>query len=254
MKFIEINTEEAETIGLKAAFLLAFIKSNNIDKNNKNLADIISKKISFMKISEIEESIAKLERLNLIKPGTSNNLYKLKLPSGNSHGASMITKNWTPSENVYEVLSMGNIKKEFIDSKLPEFRLYWMEKNVAKDDWNHKFVNFIKQEWVKNQSYNNGEPYQIDFDWEPSKDVYEILKMAGIKKSFTQSHLKDFVLYWKENGLALKSWNTKFVEFIRRKNLVENNHEEAKRSIESRQKENANKESKRNSWAENLDI
>ena len=78
--------------------------------------------------------------------------------------------------------------------------------------------------------------------------------MAGIKKSFTQSHLKDFVLYWKENGLALKSWNTKFVEFIRRKNLVENNHEEANRSIESRQKENANKESKRNSWAENLDI
>ena len=56
----------------------------------------------------------------------------------------MITKNWTPSENVYEVLSMGNIKKEFVDSKLPEFRLYWMEKNVAKDDWNHKFVNFIK--------------------------------------------------------------------------------------------------------------
>ena len=185
LKFIEINTEEAETIGLKAAFLLAFIKSNNIDKNNKNLADIISKKISFMKISEIEESIAKLERLNLIKPGTSNNLYKLKLPSGNSHGASMITKNWTPSENVYEVLSMGNIKKEFIDSKLPEFRLYWMEKkNVAKDDWNHKFVNFVKQEWVKNQSYNNGELYQIDFDWEPSKDVYEILKMAGIKKFY----------------------------------------------------------------------
>ena len=129
-----------------------------------------------------------------------------------------------------------------------------MEKNVAKDDWNHKFVNFVKQEWVKNQSYNNGEPYQIDFDWEPSKDVYEILKMAGIKKSFTQSHLKDFVLYWKETGLALKSWNTKFVEFIRRKNLVENNHEEANRSIESRQKENANKESKKNSWAENLDI
>ena len=195
MKFIEINTEEAETIGLKAAFLLAFIRSNNIDKNNKNLADIISKKISFMKISEIEESIAKLERLNLIKPGTSNNLYKLKLPSGNSHGASMITKNWTPSENVYEVLSMGNIKKEFIDSKLPEFRLYWMEKNVAKDDWNHKFVNFVKQEWVKNQSYNNGEPYQIDFDWEPSKDVYEILKRYIVIQIFKT------LCYWAIAGL-----------------------------------------------------
>lgn len=254
MKFIEINTEEAEAIGLKAAFLLAYIKSNNIEKNSKNLAYIISEKISFMEISEIKETIAKLEKFNLIKSETSNNIYKLKLPPGNSPSTSVITNNWTPSENVYEVLSMGNIEKEFIDSKLPQFKLYWIEKNVAKDDWNHKFVNFIRQEWVKNQSYNNGEPYQIDFDWEPSKAVYEILEMAGIKKSFTKLHLNDFVLYWKENGLALRSWNTKFVEFIRRKNLVENNYEETKGSIESRKKENTNKESKRNSWAENLDI
>ena len=80
MKFIEINTEEAEAIGLKAAFLLAYIKSNNIEKNSKNLAYIISEKISFMEISEIKETIAKLEKFNLIKSETSNNIYKLKLP------------------------------------------------------------------------------------------------------------------------------------------------------------------------------
>ena len=44
----------------------------------------------------------------------------------------MITKNWNPSENVYEVLSMGNIKKEFINSKLPEFRPIGWKKMLQK--------------------------------------------------------------------------------------------------------------------------
>jgi len=32
--------------------------------------------------------------------------------------------------------------------------------------------------------------------------------------------LKEFILYWKENGTALRSWNSKFVDFVKRKELI----------------------------------
>ena len=59
-----------------------------------------------------------------------------------------MNSNWQPNQEVYEVLSMGGISKEF-SNKLQEFKIYWGEKGLLKDNWNSIFVDFVRREWVK---------------------------------------------------------------------------------------------------------
>ena len=82
------------------------------------------------------------------------------------------------------------------------------------------FVEFIRREWVKENSENKGLPVCIDDNWSPSSDAFDILELANVSKNDALKHLKEFILYWKENGTALKSWNSKFVDFVKRKELI----------------------------------
>jgi DnaT-like ssDNA binding protein len=40
--------------------------------------------------------------------------------------------------------------------------------------------------------------------------------MANIDKSFAEEQIAEFILYWQDNGQALSSWNTKFLQYIKR--------------------------------------
>ena len=39
---------------------------------------------------------------------------------------------WLPSPETYEVLELGGISRDFSESKIKEFRLYWIEKISRK--------------------------------------------------------------------------------------------------------------------------
>ena len=53
----------------------------------------------------------------------------------------------------------------------------------------------------------------------------------GNAKETALKYLKEFIIYWEENGTALKSWNSKFIEYVKRKelNIVTNNGKEDNR-------------------------
>ncbi|NNM10818.1 MAG: hypothetical protein HKO60_02725 [Pseudomonadales bacterium] len=67
-------------------------------------------------------------------------------------------ENWQPQQKVYDVLALANIDENFARQLVPEFVMYWREKNELHHSWNTKFLQFVKYQWARNYRLeNNGE-------------------------------------------------------------------------------------------------
>ena len=264
------SIQEAETLGIECATVLAASKDLKIISSTEiEILDLLREKIPFLEEQEILDHLKRLITLKLvsfeikssnIKSTSKRNLYELKLPSDNHNtGKRKLDVKWVPSIHTFEVLGMGGINKEFIESKINEFKLYWLEKNQIRDNWNVLFVDFIRREWVKEKSENKGLPVCIDESWSPSSDAFDILELANVSKNDALKHLKEFILYWKENGTALRSWNSKFVDFVKRKEFI-GSYEEKDDKKNYRHNEPGEfsqkfkERTKDDSWAENLEL
>ena len=264
------SIQEAETLGIECAVVLAAAKTIKTKIfTPSEIATSLKEKIPFLESEEILKHIKRLIDLKLIpseaapkknKDSRNKNLYSLKLPSNNLNaGKRKLDYSWAPSIQAFEVLSMGKVNKEFIESKVNEFKMYWLEKNQVRDNWNVLFVDFIRREWVKEHSENKGLPVCIDESWSPSSDAFDILELANVSKNDALKHLKEFILYWKENGTALRSWNSKFVDFVKRKEFIgsydEKNDKKNNRHNEPGEFSQKFKDrTKDDSWAENLEL
>ena len=264
------SIQQAETLGIECAIVLAATKKIKTELSSPDeLTASLKEKIPFLEEQEIQKNIRRLIDLKLIssqviskknEPARSKNLYSLKLPSNNLNaGKRKLEHSWTPSLQAFEVLGMGKINKECIEGKVNEFKMYWLEKNQVRDNWNVLFVDFIRREWVKENSKNKGLPVCIDDDWSPSSDAFDILQLANVSKNDALKHLKEFILYWKENGTALRSWNSKFVDFVKRKEFIgsyeEKNGKKTYRHNEPGEFSQKFKDrTKDDSWAENLEF
>ncbi|MGI9293419.1 MAG: DnaT-like ssDNA-binding domain-containing protein, partial [Pseudomonadales bacterium] len=51
--------------------------------------------------------------------------------------------------------------------------------------------------------------------WQPSKDVYDILRMANIDCEFADGLVKEFILFWRDTKQLHASWNTKFLQHVK---------------------------------------
>jgi hypothetical protein len=60
-----------------------------------------------------------------------------------------IAEDWQPSEDVFDILHLSHIDREFADSLLPEFIVYWRDSNQANTSWNSKFIQHVKYHWAK---------------------------------------------------------------------------------------------------------
>ena len=175
-----------------------------------------------MKIQKnVFQSSPQLFKLGLIKvKSDKNHRVQLKLPHrSRSDKSNTLDSDWEPSREAIEVLELGGIDLDFAYLKLKEFRIYWNEKKVQKDNWNSVFINFIRKEWVQFNSKNKGMPHTMADDWMPSSSALDILELSEIKKDTALSYLSEFILFWKDNGAALKTWNVKFVDFVKRKEI-----------------------------------
>ena len=174
-----------------------------------------------MEEQKIVSSIEKIAGLGLIKIKSDKyHKVKLKFPHKSKLDKSnILDSGWEPSREAIEVLELGGIDLDFVYLKLKEFRIYWKEKNVQKDNWNSIFINYIRKEWVQFNSKTKGMPFIMADDWMPSSSALDILELSEIKKETALSYLGEFILFWKENGAALKTWNVKFVDFVKRKEI-----------------------------------
>jgi hypothetical protein len=125
--------------------------------------------------------------------------------------------NWRPSLDAMEILERSGVERAFIEQAIPEFVLYWRERGQAPRELNSKFLQHIRIQWAKYSSSleHSTEPRRIPDQWQPSEDVFDILRMSHIDTDFALALLPEFIVYWKDSNQAHTSWNSKFLQHVK---------------------------------------
>jgi len=146
---------------------------------------------------------------------------------------SVMVSGWQPSRDAIELLiRQSGINRNFIEDAIPEFILYWRERGTRRSTWNTDFVRHVKNQWARFTATleHDSEPRVIGRDWSPNEDLFEVLQLANIPREFAEREVPEFILYWRESGQAISSWNTKFLQHVKRQwakhcATGDNNHE-----------------------------
>jgi len=131
--------------------------------------------------------------------------------------ATTLDNNWRPSADAMEIMERGEIERDFIEEAIPEFILYWRERGTNPKELNSKFIQHIRIQWAKYTSSleHSTEPKRITEQWQPSEDVFDILRLSHIDTEFARSVLPEFIVYWKDSNQAHTSWNSKFIQHVK---------------------------------------
>ena len=60
-----------------------------------------------------------------------------------------ITADWQPDNDVFDVLTIANIDHDFARELVPEFVLFWRDRNDLNHSWNTKFLQHVKYHWAR---------------------------------------------------------------------------------------------------------
>ena len=126
-------------------------------------------------------------------------------------------KTWLPDDDALEILIKSGINEDFIDKEIPEFILYWTERKEESDIWNSKFIAHIRRQWgrFKDVKENDDLPSKMTSEWRPNEDFFDILELTDIPREFAENTKPEFIMYWKETGQSLNSWNSKFLQHVK---------------------------------------
>ncbi|MCX2982768.1 hypothetical protein EYC98_18045 [Halieaceae bacterium IMCC14734] len=130
---------------------------------------------------------------------------------------SKLDNSWRPSADALEILQRSEVSQAFMEDAIPEFILYWRERNATVKELNSKFIHHIRRQWARYTSAvsHDTEPRRIPEDWQPTADVYDILHMSHIDGEFAEQLLPEFILYWRDSNQLHQSWNTKFLQHVK---------------------------------------
>ena len=201
---ISFSREVAETLGLESAVILELFNQNLLDNSSyDDLVSSINENANYLDDGKIESSIDKLLRYNFIKiKNTSNGAnFSVKTASKNNN-SKRISNDWMPSNETLEIISMAKIPSEFLNLKIKEFKIYWIERGQQKNNWNSTFIDFLRREWSKEVNSNKTTPYVLDESWFPDDDVFDILNLSEITRDSALKYLREFILSWKDKGSA----------------------------------------------------
>lgn len=129
-----------------------------------------------------------------------------------------MTSGWQPSRDALEVLvAHAGINRQFVEDAVPEFVLYWSERAELSRTWNSKFIQHVRRQWARFTSAleHDTEPRRIPDNWQPSADVYDVLRLANIDLHFAKSQVQEFVIFWRDSNQVHASWNTKFLQHVK---------------------------------------
>jgi hypothetical protein len=144
----KIEYQESKKVLINSNWLpsedaMSILKSLNM--NDSFIESLLPEFILFWKEKRIKSNSWNSTFLNHAKKQWARKKFKLDSDKENHP----MSKNWLPSEDCLKVLEVSNIPVDFIESKLPEFRLYWIDAGEISSNWNNKFINFLKNSWEK---------------------------------------------------------------------------------------------------------
>ena len=203
-KKYSFSKEIAESLGIIEAIILDFFQNNP-----KNFSlDTLKNEFRFLDVSQIENSYKKLNNLGLFKIN----------PIKDNSSEPDETMNFYPSEDLVKQACNLGIEEDFLGDQLPSFNLFWKGKNLKPHLKESKFLQYALKNWREKEKieYQESKKVLIDSNWRPSEDAISILKSLDINDSFIESLLPEFILFWKEKRIKSNSWNSTFLNHVKK--------------------------------------
>jgi len=129
----------------------------------------------------------------------------------------LIEKDWAPSEDVISILESADMDSDFVKKCIPEFIVYWKEKQFKSNEWNSIFLNHVRRQWAryKNIIEDNVSPKKMTHDWVPNQNCLDVIKLARIDEKFAKDQIPEFKIYWLDSNQVMTSWNSKFIQHVK---------------------------------------
>jgi hypothetical protein len=140
------------------------------------------------------------------------------VPAGTGGAATLIPSNWQPDATLMQLCAQRNIPADFIAQEVPAFVVYWRERGKAQYSWHNTFLSWMVARWEKQRAFHGAKDLEttMSANWLPSEEAVSILEHAGISLGFIEDAVPEFVLYWREKGISVSEWNSKFIAHVRR--------------------------------------
>ncbi len=132
--------------------------------------------------------------------------------------ASLISPNWQPDAELLRQLSQLGVAQDFVLQQVPEFVRYWRERGEAHHAWGNRFLKQVLRNWREQEQHGARlrQNAPMTAGWIPGPDAVEILARAGVSREFIDDSVPEFVLYWRERGEQSSTWDSKFLQHVRR--------------------------------------
>ncbi|MCX2834966.1 hypothetical protein SAMN05660479_01921 [Microbulbifer thermotolerans] len=129
-----------------------------------------------------------------------------------------MTRDWQPSEHTWEQLKRLAINPDFAAELLPEFIYKWLERGGHSARWGEQFIQYAREEWAYYCQGIEKNPVAkpLPRNWQPSPDcLSHLINQCEIDRDFALSLVPEFILYWRGQSAARKSWDAVFVRHAR---------------------------------------
>ena len=236
---LNFSAQLAATIGLEEAIMLQALHDAAQLSGNPCRIDTqrLENKFSFWSIRDIQRICKSLSDKGVIEvltpPLTQSAFLEFKFDTSpaspkvatktpsQQQGANRISPYWQPDETVLAQLAQHNIPAQFASQCVAEFVTYWKDRGEISHSWGAKFHKHVIREWQRSKAdvhflQASDSPTNMQQNWQPSADALEILVRNGISRSFIEDAVPEFVLYWRERGAATTTWNSKFIQHVKR--------------------------------------
>ena len=133
--------------------------------------------------------------------------------------AKTMGNSWQPSQDAMRQLSQLGVTQLFAQQQIPQFVTYWRERNVPRHSWESKFIKEVWRQWQQAEasSHRRCQEVALTNEWRPSRDALQILiGQGGINSNFVEDSIPEFILYWRDRGDLSSTWDSKFIQHIRR--------------------------------------
>lgn len=240
---ISFSPQLAATIGLEEAIVFALLEQT-ASLAPQNLCQVacqsLQARLPFLPDGELQRICKHLSDLGLLQvhsaPFGQQAVFSFSLASQKTasqqaakpapaiakkpNTANTISPKFKPNQDCIKQIQQHGIPLAFAKAQLPEFISYWHERGEVSHAWNNKFLQRVVKAW---QQHKSDLPFAISSEtkamanaWQPSADAFDILVNIGIKQDFIKSCIPEFILYWQERGDVTNTWNSKFVQHVKR--------------------------------------
>lgn len=233
----------AATIGLEEAVMLSVLSESALYTDSQALdmdSSQLARRLPFWAAADIQRIATSLHDKGIINltgaPFTVSGRLTLSLAAGVLPGApepppastpaatdyrrsNLIAPNWQPDRELMAQIAQHAIPDYFVRQQVPEFVTYWRERGEPHHAWGAKFLKHVLRQWREHENglFQREQDTAMHADWRPSHDAMILLvRHAGINQAFVEDAIPEFVLYWQERGEVGRTWNSKFIQHVKR--------------------------------------